>query len=94
MRENRSSGFPTRSDKTDLYSHISRQEACNFGFNKKRDCTIRVAKIKALISFAGTAKRSASQLLRSGSAPLFLHRQEIRFSHNAAQMSHVDAKPF
>ena len=28
----------------------------NFGFRKKRDCTIRVAKTKALISFAVTAK--------------------------------------
>ena len=27
-----------------------------FGFRKKRDCTIRVAKTKALISFAVTAK--------------------------------------
>ena len=31
-------------------------EACNFGFRKKRDCTIRVSKTKALISFAVTAK--------------------------------------
>ena len=31
-------------------------EFCNFGFKKKRDCTIRVAKPKALISFAVTSK--------------------------------------
>ena len=31
-------------------------EALNFGFRKKRDCTIYIAKTKALISFAITAK--------------------------------------
>ena len=31
-------------------------EAGNFGFRKKRNCTIRVAKTKTLISFAVTAK--------------------------------------
>ena len=30
-------------------------ETCNFGFQKKRNCTIRIAKTKALISFAVTA---------------------------------------
>ena len=40
---------------------------------KKRDCTIRVAKTKALISFAVTA-------------PLFSLRQIIWFSHDAAHM--------
>ena len=30
-----------------------------FGFRKKRNCTIRVAKTKALISFAVTAKLTA-----------------------------------
>ena len=34
----------------------ARLEAWNFGLRKKRDCTIRVAKTKALISFAVTAK--------------------------------------
>ena len=36
-----------------------RLEAGNFGFRKKRNCTIRVAKIKALISFAFTASCEA-----------------------------------
>ena len=49
--ENWSSGFPNRSDR-----HRSRLEACNFGLKKKRNCTIHVAKTKALISFAVTAK--------------------------------------
>ena len=39
-----------------LYSHRSRLETCNFGFKKKRDCTILVAKTKALISCAVTAQ--------------------------------------
>ena len=54
--ENRSSGFPTRSHINRLCSHRKRLEAWNLGFRKKRDCTIRVAKTKALISFAVTAK--------------------------------------
>ena len=41
---------------TKLYSHRRGLEARNFGFRKKRDCTICVAKTKALISFAVTAK--------------------------------------
>ena len=55
MRENRSSGFMTRPDMNDLYSHVKRLEACNFKF-KKRDCAIQVAKSKALISCAITAQ--------------------------------------
>ena len=39
---------------TGLYSHRSRLEALNFGFNKKKDCTIHAVKTKALI--AVTAK--------------------------------------
>ena len=41
---------------TGLYSHRRWLETRNFVFRKKRDCTIRVAKTKALISFAVTAK--------------------------------------
>ena len=39
-----------------LYSHRRWIEAGNFGFRKWRNCTIHVAKTKALISFAVTAK--------------------------------------
>ena len=39
-----------------LYSHRSRIDSWNFGFKKRRNCTICVAKSKALISFAVTAK--------------------------------------
>ena len=49
---------------TDLYSLKNRLEAWNFGFKKRRDCTIRVVKTKALISV---------QLLH---APLFLNRRK------------------
>ena len=49
-------GFRPGLTQTNLYSHRSRLDACNFGFKKKRNFTIRVAKTKALISFAVTAK--------------------------------------
>ena len=48
--------FPNRSDTNRLYSHRKWLEAGNFGFRKLRNCTICVAKTKALISFAVTAK--------------------------------------
>ena len=41
---------------TGLYNNRRWLEAGNFVFRKKRDCTIYVAKTKALISFAVTAK--------------------------------------
>ena len=41
---------------TGRHSHRRWLEAGNFGFRKKRDCTIYVAKTKALISCAVTAK--------------------------------------
>ena len=41
---------------TGLYIHRRWLEAGNFGFRKYRNCTILVAKAKALISFAFTAK--------------------------------------
>ena len=53
--ENRFSMFPTRPD-TNRYSPGRRVEHLNSGFKTKRDCTILVAKAKALISVAVTAK--------------------------------------
>ena len=38
------------------HKHRRWLEAGNFGFRKKRNCTIRVVKTKALISFRATAK--------------------------------------
>ena len=54
--KNQQCGFQTGSTQTKLYKHRSWLEALNFGFRKKSNCTIRVAKTKALISFAVTAK--------------------------------------
>ena len=49
-------GFRPGPTQTGLYKLRKELEAWNFGFKKKRNCTIRVAKTKALISFAVTAK--------------------------------------
>ena len=48
--------FPTRSNTNWLYSHRSQRWAGNFGFRKLKNCIIHVAKPKALIRFAITAK--------------------------------------
>ena len=49
-------GFRPGPIQTRLCNHRRWLVARNFGFGKKRDCTIYVAKTKALISFAVTAK--------------------------------------
>ena len=49
-------GFRPGLIQTELYKYRRWLEACNFGFKKKRDCTIHVAKTKALISCAVTAQ--------------------------------------
>ena len=56
MREKGFSGSTTRSDTNRPCGHRNRLEAQNFGFMKKRDCTIRAAKTKGLISCAVTAQ--------------------------------------
>ena len=48
--------FPPGQTQTALYKHRRWLEAGNFGFRKKKNCPIRVAKTKVLISFAVTAK--------------------------------------
>ena len=53
---NRSSGFPTRSDTNRAVQSQRMAIKCNFAFRKQRNCTSYVAKTKALISFAVTAK--------------------------------------
>ena len=50
-------GFRPGLTQTRLYSHRRWLEAGNFVFRKFRDCTICVAKTKALISFAVTQLR-------------------------------------
>ena len=49
-------GFQPGRTQTEMYNHRRWLEAGNFGFRKYRKCTIRVAKTKALISFAVNAK--------------------------------------
>ena len=60
---------------TRLYSHRRWLETWNFGFGKQRYCTIQVAKTKALISFAVTAKLICVFVFAYA---------KIRFSHVAA----------
>ena len=54
--ENQQCGFWPGLTQTRLYSYWRWLEAWNFVFRKKRYCSIQVAKTKALISFAVTAK--------------------------------------
>ena len=49
-------GFRPSLTQTGLFSHRRWLEAGNFGFRKYSNCTICVAKTKALISLAVTAK--------------------------------------
>ena len=58
--------------------HTKELEAWNFGFKYKRNCTIRVAKTKALISFAVIAKLIC--------ASVFAYA-DCWFSHEVAQIS-------
>ena len=70
-------GFRPGPTQTGLDSHRRWLETWNFGFRKQRDCTIQVAKTKALISFAVTAKLICVFVFAYA---------KIRFSHVAAQM--------
>ena len=63
---------------TRLYSYRRWLEARNFGLRKKGNCTICVAKTKALISFAVTAKLIC--------AFVFAYAK-TRFSHDVAQFT-------
>ena len=54
--KNQQYGFGPGSTQIGLYSHRRWLKAGNFGFKKKKNCTIHVVKTKALISFAVTAK--------------------------------------
>ena len=68
-------GFRPGPTLTRLYSYRRWLETRNSGFRKKRDCTIHVAKTKALISFAVTAKLIC--------VFVFAYAKK-RFSHDAA----------
>ena len=67
-----------RTGLTQIRLYRSRLEAWNFGFRKKTNCTIRVAKTKTLISFAVTAKLICV---------FFFTYADCWFSHEVAQMS-------
>ena len=62
-------GFRRGATQMGLCSHRKVLESLNLEFKKKRDCSIGVAKTKALFL----------RLPRSWSAPLFLHRQKSSF---------------
>ena len=70
-------GFRPGPTQTRLYNHRRWLEAWNFGFGKKRDCAICVAKTKALISFAVTAKLICVFVFAYAKG---------RFSHNEAHI--------
>ena len=69
--------FSTRSDTNRAVQSQKMARGLNFGFRKKRDCTIYVAKTKALISFAVTAKLIC--------VFVFAYAQRL-FSHDVAQI--------
>ena len=71
-------GYRPNPTQTGLYSLQIWLGTRNFGFRKKRDCTIHVAKTKALISFVNTAKLICVFVFTYA---------ESRFSHNEAQMT-------
>ena len=70
-------GFRPGPTQTGLYSHRRWLKARNFVFMKYRDCTSYVAKTKALISFAVTAKLICV---------LVFAYAKSRFSHDEAHM--------
>ena len=69
---------------TGLYSHRRWLEAGNFGLRNKRNRTIRVAKTKALISFAVTAKLIC---------PFVFAYADCWYSHAATQFYRLKVKP-
>ena len=71
-------GFRPGPTQTRLYNHTRWLDALNFVFRKQRDCTIYVAKTKALISFAVTAKLICVFVFANA---------KNRFSHDAANFA-------
>ena len=70
--------FLIRSDTNWSVSSQTKLEAWNFGLRKKRNCTICVAKTKALISFAVTPKLICVFVFTYA---------DCWFSHEAAQIN-------
>ena len=76
-------GFRTGPTQTGLYSHRRWLKALNFGFRKQGDRTINLAKTKALISFAVSAKLIC--------VFVFAHTKS-RFSHDAAHIMLISSQ--
>ena len=76
--------FWTGRTQTELYKHSRSLEAGNFGFRKKRDCTIHLVKTKALISFEVTAKLISAFVFALA---------KCTFSHNAALWPSIQYLP-
>ena len=63
--------FATWSDTNEAVQVQKMARGFNFGFRKKRDCTIYVAKSKALISFAGKSKTDLRVFVFAYAKPWF-----------------------
>ena len=72
MRENWSSGFPITSDTNQLVESQKKVRSFKFGKRWRRNCIIRVAKTKVLISCAVTA--------------FVFAYAKVWFSHDVAEM--------
>ena len=67
-------GFRPGLTQTGLHSQGSRLEASDFGYTQRRNCTIGVAKTKAMISFAVPAKLICAFCFRIGKKLVFSWR--------------------
>ena len=72
---------------TRLYSHRRRQEAGNFGFRKKRNCTIRVAKKKGADQLRIYCEADLGLSFRIGKKSSFLMTRLIKLFRMKPQQS-------
>ena len=83
-------GFRPGLTQTVMYKHRRWLEAGKFGFRKKRNCTMRVAKTKGLISFAVTVAKTKALISFTVTAKLIcafvFAYANCRFCHAAAQI--------
>ena len=82
VRKPKCSGFRPGPTQTRLYSYRRWLEALNFGFRNKRDCTICVAKTKALSSFAVISGTSPDYMGEHFIPASSLHNYSTRFREN------------
>ena len=69
-----------------LYSHRSRLESRHFGLKKKRNCSICLAKTKALISFAVTAKLICAFVFAYANVGFLMQRLKYLNSFQTGQL--------